>query len=268
MRFEDNISRLGQLISAPDIWHGTLSGAGRGDPNRHIVLFSVLCAPSQEKNVQVRQRGEKLLLPRSVIFPSDQIVALSSRHERGAGSEREPGTVFISSTCMSHARFRCQRGSARVVESLRLAEQAASHSASRRASCQAGYQFLVAICVGARPCRGPPLPTALPFLQPLFLFRESCLTAAHRRWNEKAVTAASFPPPLSLPLFCPNKEKERKKSAAHARAKLQRWWRCRCWAPVTCCCLLLCGSPPIHHHHPPNMGARDWGEGGQGTAFV
>lgn len=143
----------------------------------------------------MRQRGKNfychaLLSPP----PPDGNVALSGQHERGTGSEREPGTVFISSTCMSHGRFRCQRGSARVVESLRLAEQAASHSASRRASCQAGYQFLVAICVGVRPCRGPPLPAALHFLQPLFLFRESCLTAAHRRWNEKPVTAASFPP--------------------------------------------------------------------------
>lgn len=124
-----------------------------------VILSSSLCSPLRVRRRMFETEGEKLLLPHSVIHPPpDQNVALSGRHERGAGSEREPGTVFISSTCMSHARFRCQRGSARVVESLRLAEQAASYSASRRASCQASYQFLVAICVGARPCRGPSPP--------------------------------------------------------------------------------------------------------------
>lgn len=71
-------------------------------------------------------------------------VALSGQHERKAG-KHEPETLFISSMSISHARFLCQQGSAWVVELLRVAEQAASQSASQLSG---KYQFLVAICVG------------------------------------------------------------------------------------------------------------------------
>lgn len=89
MRFEDNISRLGLLISAPNVWHGTLGGGVQTG-----IFSSSLCSPlsESEKNVQVRQRRKTFTAALCYLSPPIKMLlwVAGMKGARGANVSQGP----------------------------------------------------------------------------------------------------------------------------------------------------------------------------------
>lgn len=132
-----------------------------------------------------------------------------------------------------------------------VAEQAASQSTSQQASCQASTCSVLLFVLGWSVQYAESLPP-FPFLTEssnLFLWQESCLTAACRSWKKKPVTKASFPF-TAIVLLKQGAEKSAKYSLAGFSGGPMLLLL------LTCCCLLFVS---------PQLGPRT---GGQGSAFV
>lgn len=261
MRFEDNISRLGQLISAPIF--GTVLWVRA--PNRHIVLiaeewksFSVFATQSQKEcsSEPGKNFTRALSLPCLVIvlsFLPDQntrmLLWVANMKGRQANMSQRPGLFRV---CLYATPGFCISGGLHGLSSCCwTGSQSVNQPVVRQVRvpccylCWAGAYNMQRACL---PC------CVFPFLTEssnLFLWQESCLTAACRSWKKKPVTKASFPFTAIVLL-----KQGAEKSAKYSLAGFSGGPMLLLPLLLTCCCLLFVS---------PQLGPRT---GGQGSAFV